>query len=358
MLLPGARGRVVVAVRGPTPRSAMRGGESGRGRPTGCRRLGAPVGAHRVGSSASSLHRGFRRRPLHSALQVCRPTRKRPGFHSPSRVTPNLSQWRPRLGMANGSDGGARIGTGSRGRPTRSSSRTRDRARSEGRRASRCGRSRVPVGMSSGHGDRPRASTDARVDGDREAAHRMLRLLHTADVHLGARHADLGDAAAAQRERQFAAFEASVDLALSEKVDLFLVAGDLFDSNVQPQPLRGARRRGARPPRRRRGSAPSSSRARTTSTTASRSTAPTTSRRWPATPAAGRADRRADAGPPVDPPRRPRRRRPRARASPRSAPRTARSATSPRSRRPRRPGRSACSTPRSRSRAARTATTS
>jgi exonuclease SbcD len=68
-----------------------------------------------------------------------------------------------------------------------------------------------------------------------EAAHRMLRLLHTADVHLGARHADLGDAAASQRERQFAAFAASVDLALAEKVDLFLVAGDLFDSNVQPR---------------------------------------------------------------------------------------------------------------------------
>ncbi len=63
----------------------------------------------------------------------------------------------------------------------------------------------------------------------------MLRLLHTADVHLGARHADLGDAAAAQRERQFAAFAASVNLALSERVDLFLVAGDLFDSNVQPR---------------------------------------------------------------------------------------------------------------------------
>lgn len=63
----------------------------------------------------------------------------------------------------------------------------------------------------------------------------MLRLLHTADVHLGARHADLGSAAVAQRERQFAAFGASVDLALAEKVDLFLVAGDLFDSNVQPR---------------------------------------------------------------------------------------------------------------------------
>jgi DNA repair exonuclease SbcCD nuclease subunit len=63
----------------------------------------------------------------------------------------------------------------------------------------------------------------------------MLRLLHTADVHLGARHADLGEAAAAQRERQFAAFRAAVDVALAESVDVFLVAGDLFDSNTQPK---------------------------------------------------------------------------------------------------------------------------
>jgi len=63
----------------------------------------------------------------------------------------------------------------------------------------------------------------------------VLRLLHTADVHLGARHKDLGEAAAAQRERQFAAFQATVNLALAEHVDLFLVAGDLFDSNTQPR---------------------------------------------------------------------------------------------------------------------------
>jgi DNA repair protein SbcD/Mre11 len=64
---------------------------------------------------------------------------------------------------------------------------------------------------------------------------RMLRLLHTADVHLGARHADLGEQAAAQRERQFAAFRATVDLAIAEKVDVVLIAGDLFDSNTQPR---------------------------------------------------------------------------------------------------------------------------
>ena len=63
----------------------------------------------------------------------------------------------------------------------------------------------------------------------------MIRIVHTADVHLGARHADLGDLAAAQRERQFTAFKATIDLAIGERVDLFLVAGDLFDSNVQPR---------------------------------------------------------------------------------------------------------------------------
>jgi DNA repair exonuclease SbcCD nuclease subunit len=63
----------------------------------------------------------------------------------------------------------------------------------------------------------------------------MLRIIHTADVHLGARHDDLGEQASAQRERQFAAFVATIDLAIAEKVDLVLIAGDLFDSNVQPR---------------------------------------------------------------------------------------------------------------------------
>ncbi len=63
----------------------------------------------------------------------------------------------------------------------------------------------------------------------------MLRLLHTADVHLGARHTDLGERAAVLRERQFTAFRVSVDLAIVESVDLVLIAGDLFDSNTQPR---------------------------------------------------------------------------------------------------------------------------
>jgi len=63
----------------------------------------------------------------------------------------------------------------------------------------------------------------------------MPRLLHMADIHLGARHDDLGFAATAQRERQFEAFKRAIDLALAEKVDLVLICGDLFDSNSQPK---------------------------------------------------------------------------------------------------------------------------
>ena len=63
----------------------------------------------------------------------------------------------------------------------------------------------------------------------------MPRLLHMADVHLGARHRDLGDAADRQRERQLAAFRKAVDVALERDVDLVLICGDLFDSNSQPR---------------------------------------------------------------------------------------------------------------------------
>jgi exonuclease SbcD len=63
----------------------------------------------------------------------------------------------------------------------------------------------------------------------------MPRLLHMADVHLGARHHDLGPAATELRRRQFAAFEAAISLAIDEHVDALLICGDLFDSNNQPR---------------------------------------------------------------------------------------------------------------------------
>src|SRR5262245_8287063 len=63
----------------------------------------------------------------------------------------------------------------------------------------------------------------------------MPRLLHLADVHLGARYRDLGEAAARQRERQLDAFRRAVDVALEQRVDAVLICGDLFDTNGQPR---------------------------------------------------------------------------------------------------------------------------
>jgi DNA repair exonuclease SbcCD nuclease subunit len=63
----------------------------------------------------------------------------------------------------------------------------------------------------------------------------MPLLLHLADVHLGARHADMGAAAVKQRERQLAGFRRALDEGLKAGVDAALVCGDLFDSNAQPR---------------------------------------------------------------------------------------------------------------------------
>ncbi len=84
------------------------------------------------------------------------------------------------------------------------------------------------------------AAGDITADGggtprDKELLELMPRLLHIADVHLGARHHDLGAAAAKQRERQFEAFQRGIELAIAERVDAVLIAGDLFDSNHQPR---------------------------------------------------------------------------------------------------------------------------
>lgn len=57
-----------------------------------------------------------------------------------------------------------------------------------------------------------------------------MRILHTADVHLGAKFLGLGDRGAEQRAQLFDTFSSVVDLALEEGVNLFLIAGDLFDS--------------------------------------------------------------------------------------------------------------------------------
>jgi DNA repair exonuclease SbcCD nuclease subunit len=57
-----------------------------------------------------------------------------------------------------------------------------------------------------------------------------LKILHTADVHLGAKFLGLGRKGEYQREQLLQAFDETVNLAIRERVDLLLIAGDLFDS--------------------------------------------------------------------------------------------------------------------------------
>jgi DNA repair exonuclease SbcCD nuclease subunit len=63
----------------------------------------------------------------------------------------------------------------------------------------------------------------------------VIRLLHVADVHLGRPFQMLGEKGASQRRALEAAFVRAVDAALEHRVQLVLVAGDLFDS-PKPSP--------------------------------------------------------------------------------------------------------------------------
>ena len=56
-----------------------------------------------------------------------------------------------------------------------------------------------------------------------------MRLLHTADWHLGARSAALGERAADSRAQRLKTAEKLVDLAAEQAIDIVLVAGDVFD---------------------------------------------------------------------------------------------------------------------------------
>ena len=61
----------------------------------------------------------------------------------------------------------------------------------------------------------------------------MVRLLHLADVHLGASMSPFGDAAEVRRRRLLDAFRGLPEIARREEVHAVLVAGDLFD---RPEP--------------------------------------------------------------------------------------------------------------------------
>jgi len=63
----------------------------------------------------------------------------------------------------------------------------------------------------------------------------MLKILHTADIHLGAKFSGLGDKGASQREQLRTTFKNVIATAIDERVNIVLIAGDLFDANQQPQ---------------------------------------------------------------------------------------------------------------------------
>lgn len=63
----------------------------------------------------------------------------------------------------------------------------------------------------------------------------MIKIIHTGDVHLGAKFEGLGDKGALQRRQIEKSFERAIDLAISKEANLFLIAGDLFDSDTPPQ---------------------------------------------------------------------------------------------------------------------------
>jgi DNA repair exonuclease SbcCD nuclease subunit len=67
----------------------------------------------------------------------------------------------------------------------------------------------------------------------------MIRLLHTADLHLGATFPELGARAARRQADVIETFERIITLAIKSEVHLLLVAGDLFDSAWPPQDLLG-----------------------------------------------------------------------------------------------------------------------
>jgi exonuclease SbcD len=63
----------------------------------------------------------------------------------------------------------------------------------------------------------------------------MLKILHTADIHLGAKYSGLGNKGVSQREQLRTTFKNVITTAINERADIVLIVGDLFDANQQPQ---------------------------------------------------------------------------------------------------------------------------
>ncbi len=58
----------------------------------------------------------------------------------------------------------------------------------------------------------------------------MIKLVHTSDVHIGSKLNWLGDKSDVQKQQVMYTFEKVVDFAIEKHADVFLVAGDLFDT--------------------------------------------------------------------------------------------------------------------------------
>ena len=67
-----------------------------------------------------------------------------------------------------------------------------------------------------------------------------VKILHTADIHIGAAESFLGEKAASRRFETLITFEKIVDIAAAENVDVVAIAGDLFDSNLVESSLSDA----------------------------------------------------------------------------------------------------------------------
>lgn len=59
----------------------------------------------------------------------------------------------------------------------------------------------------------------------------QIKILHCADLHLGAELTSIGNAARQRREEMLLTFDRIVSLCREEKVELLLIAGDLFESS-------------------------------------------------------------------------------------------------------------------------------
>jgi exonuclease SbcD len=63
----------------------------------------------------------------------------------------------------------------------------------------------------------------------------MVKILHTADIHLGAKFPGLGNNGDRQREQLRTTFKNIITTAIDQRVNIVLIAGDLFNANQQSQ---------------------------------------------------------------------------------------------------------------------------